>query len=70
MQWFSCMWSVVPFTPGDDISQGVVITYVDVLLIAGWQHHLGATSSSVTSQSTSFITSENGFEEVSHTTQR
>ena len=27
---------------GDELTQGVVITYVDDLLIAGWQHHIDA----------------------------
>ena len=45
------MWSVVLFKPGDDahvktsgdeLTQGVVISYVDDLLIAGWQHHIDA----------------------------
>ena len=27
---------------GDELTQGVVITYYDDLLIAGWQHHIDA----------------------------
>ena len=47
----SCLWTVVPFRPDDDpcvktsgeeLTQGVVITYVDVLLLTGWQHHIDA----------------------------
>ena len=46
-----CLWRVVPFRPGDDphvktsgdeLTQGVVITYVDDLLLTGWQHHIDA----------------------------
>ena len=45
------MWSVVLFKPGydphvktsrDELTHGVVITYVDNLLIAGWQHRIDA----------------------------
>ena len=46
-----CLWSTVLFKPGDDphvktsggeLTQGVVITHVHDLLIAGWQHHIDA----------------------------
>ena len=43
------MWSVVSFRPEDgphvkasrdESTQGIVITYVDDLLLTGWQHHI------------------------------
>ena len=46
-----CLWTVVPFRPGDDphvkssgdeLTLGVVIAYVDDLLLTGWQHHIDA----------------------------
>ena len=44
-------WTVVPIRPGEDpsvktskeeLTRGVVITYVDDLLLTGWQHHIDA----------------------------
>ena len=44
-----CLWTVVPLRAGEDPSvkasseeftRGVVITYVDDLLLTGWQHHI------------------------------
>ena len=44
-----CLWTVIPFHPGEDpsvktsseeLARGVVITYVDDLLLTGWQHHI------------------------------
>ena len=46
-----CLWTIVPFRPGgdphvktsgDELTQGVVITYVNDLLLTGWQHHSDA----------------------------
>ena len=46
-----CLWTVVPIRPGEDpsvktskdeLTRGVVITYVDDLLLTGWQHHIDA----------------------------
>ena len=46
-----CLWTVVPIRFGEDpsvktskeeLTRGVVITYVDDLLLAGWQHHVDA----------------------------
>ena len=46
-----CLWTVVPLRPGEDpnvktsqeeLTRGVVITYVDDLLLTGWQHHIDA----------------------------
>ena len=46
-----CLWTVVPIRPGEDpsvktsreeLTRGVVITYVDDLLLTGWQHHFDA----------------------------
>ena len=46
-----CLWTVVPIRPGEDpsvktskeeLTQGVIITYVDDLLLTGWQHHIAA----------------------------
>ena len=43
-----CLWTVIPIRPGEDpsvktskeeLTRGVVITYVDDLLLTGWQHH-------------------------------
>ena len=34
-------------TCGDEFTQGVVITYVDDLLIAGWQHHIDVVTSAL-----------------------
>ena len=45
------LWTVVPIRPGEDpsvktsreeLTGGVVITYVDHLLLTGWQHHIDA----------------------------
>ena len=45
------LWTVVPIRPGEDpsvktsreeLTRGVVITYVDDLLLTGWQHHIDA----------------------------
>ena len=44
-----CLWTVIPLQPGEDpsvktskeeLTRGVVITYVDDLLLTGWQHHI------------------------------
>ena len=44
-----CLWKVIPLQPGEDpcvktskeeLTRGVVITYVDDLLLTGWQHHI------------------------------
>ena len=44
-----CLWTVIPLRAGEDPSikapseeftRGVVITYVDDLLLTGWQHHI------------------------------
>ena len=44
-----CLWTVIPLRPGEDpcvktsseeLTRGVVITYVDDLLLTGWQHHI------------------------------
>ena len=46
-----CLWTVVPIRPGEDpsvktsreeLTRGVVITYVDDLWLTGWQHHIDA----------------------------
>ena len=46
-----CLWTVMPIRPGEDpsvktskeeLTRGVVITYVDDLLLTGWQHHIDA----------------------------
>ena len=46
-----CLWTVIPIRPGEDpsvktskeeLTRGVVITYVDDLLLTGWQHHIDA----------------------------
>ena len=46
-----CLWTAVPIRPGEDpsvktsqeeLTRGVVITYVDDLLLTGWQHHIDA----------------------------
>ena len=46
-----CLWTMVPIRPGEDpsvktskeeLTRGVVITYVDDLLLTGWQHHVDA----------------------------
>ena len=46
-----CLWTVVPIRSGEDpsvktsreeLTRGVVITYVDDLLLTGWQHHIDA----------------------------
>ena len=46
-----CLWTVVPMRPGEDpsvktsreeLTRGVVITYVDDLLFTGFQHHINA----------------------------
>ena len=46
-----CLWTVVPIRPGEDpsvktsreeLTRGVVIAYVDDLLLTGWQHHIDA----------------------------
>ena len=45
------MWTVVPIRTGEDpsvktsreeLTRGVVTTYVDDLLLTGWQHHIDA----------------------------
>ena len=50
------MWTVVLLKPGDDpdhkksgeeFTQGVVISFVDDLLIVGWQHHIDAVTSAL-----------------------
>ena len=44
-----CLWTVIPLRAGEDptvkaaseeFTRGVVITYVDDLLLTGWQHHI------------------------------
>ena len=44
-----CLWTVIPLHPGEDpsvktsreeLTRGVVITYVDDLLLTGWHHHI------------------------------
>ena len=39
-----CLWTIVPFRPGDapkvKRTRGVVITFVDDLLLSGWQRHV------------------------------
>ena len=46
-----CPWTVVPIGPGEDpsvktskveLTRGVIITYVDDLLLTEWQHHIDA----------------------------
>ena len=46
-----CLWTVIPLRPGEDpsvktskeeLTRGVVITYVDDRLLTGWQHHIGS----------------------------
>ena len=46
-----CLWTVVPFRPGEEpsvktskeeLTRGVVITYVNDLFLTGWQHHIDA----------------------------
>ena len=46
-----CLWTVVPIRPGEgpgvktskeELTRGVIITYVDDLLLSGWQHHIDA----------------------------
>ena len=46
-----CLWTVVPIRPAEDpsvktskeeLTRGMVITYVDDLLLTGWQHHIDA----------------------------
>ena len=44
-----CLWTVIPLhfgeepcvkTSSEELTRGVVITYVDDLLLTGWQHHI------------------------------
>ena len=46
-----CLWTVIPLRTGEDpsvkasseeLTRGVVITYVDDLLFTGWQHHINS----------------------------
>ena len=46
-----CLWTVVPIRTGggpsvktskEELTRGVIITYVDDLLLTGWQHHIDA----------------------------
>ena len=46
-----CLWTVIPLRPGEDpsvktskeeLTRGVVTTYVDDLLLTGWQHHINS----------------------------
>ena len=46
-----CLWTVIPIRPGEDpsvktskeeLTRGVMITYVDDLLLTGWQHNIDA----------------------------
>ena len=46
-----CLWTVVPIRPGEDpsvktskeeLTRGVIITFVDDLLLTGWQYHIDA----------------------------
>ena len=69
-----CLCSVISFRPGDDLhvkasrsefTQGIVITYVDDLLVTGWQHHIDAITKAlmlkyVMKSSGSFLYDEQG----------
>ena len=48
-----CLWTVIPLRPGEDpsvktsqeeLARGVVVKYVDDLLLTGWQHRIDATT--------------------------